>query len=88
MASETDEYVLPDLPFGSFRPSVLIVHLEPMTFRRWVMNHRLRLGLTLEQASEESGVPASTLHRIESGKPDVRLSTLVPLLKWLNRVRE
>lgn len=42
---------------------------------------RTRLGLTQEQVAERSGVHATEVSRIEAGKRDPQVSTLVRLAK-------
>ena len=44
---------------------------------------RRNRGLSYRQLSDATGVLVSTLHKVEHGG-DPRLSTIVPLLKWLN----
>jgi len=44
---------------------------------------RRRGGLSLAQAAAESGLPASTLRRIETGFVRVELRTLLMLARWL-----
>lgn len=45
---------------------------------------RTRLGLTQEQVAERSGVHATEVSRIEAGKRDPQVSTLVRLAKALD----
>ena len=42
---------------------------------------RAKLGLTQEQVAERSGVQAGEVSRIESGKRDPQLSTILKLAK-------
>ncbi len=42
---------------------------------------RERLGLTQEQVAKRSGVHATEVSRIETGKPDPQVSTLLRLAK-------
>jgi transcriptional regulator with XRE-family HTH domain len=42
---------------------------------------RTKLGLTQEQVAERSGVQAGEVSRIESGKRDPQLSTILKLAK-------
>ena len=51
-------------------------------FKTRVSEHRARLGLSLRAASEESGVPMSTLVRVEKGQlPD--LANFKRLIVWM-----
>lgn len=51
-------------------------------FKTRVSEHRNRLGLSLRAASEESGVPVSTLVRVEKGQlPD--LANFKRLIVWM-----
>uniref|UniRef100_UPI004027DE88 helix-turn-helix domain-containing protein n=1 Tax=Candidatus Scatousia sp. TaxID=3085663 RepID=UPI004027DE88 len=45
---------------------------------------RNRQNLSQEKLAEKAGIMMSQISRIESGKTDLRLSTLVPILKALN----
>ena len=45
---------------------------------------RNRQNLSQEKLAEKAGIMMSQISRIEAGKTDLRLSTLVPILKALN----
>lgn len=45
---------------------------------------RNRQNLSQEKLAEKAGILMSQVSRIEGGKTDLRLSTLVPILKALN----
>lgn len=45
---------------------------------------RNRQNLSQEKLAEKAGILMSQISRIEGGKTDLRLSTLVPILKALN----
>lgn len=72
-------------PF-QYRPDVAIQLLEQPQLGKWVKAYRTGLGLSLRQVEAESGVTVTVLFKLESGG-DVKLSNVVPLLRWLNRVR-
>lgn len=69
-----------------FRPDVAIQLLEQPQLGKWVKAYRTGLGLSLRQVEAESGVTVTVLFKLEAGG-DVKLSNVVPLLRWLNRVR-
>ncbi|MGN6216975.1 MAG: helix-turn-helix domain-containing protein [Solirubrobacterales bacterium] len=45
---------------------------------------RMRLGMTQEEVAERSGVHATEVSRIEAGKRDPRISTVLRLAKAVN----
>lgn len=44
---------------------------------------RRHLRLTLRDVGEATGVPFTTICRIETGVGDPRMSSLIPILRWL-----
>lgn len=66
---------------GAVWPFVSVELLAQPLFGEWVQNYRQGRGLTLREAAAVSGVPASTLAQVESGR-EVKLTTAVQLLRW------
>lgn len=48
-----------------------------------VRGWRMVLGLTAQQVSERAGITRATLHKIESGDPGVRFSSVAQVLRAL-----
>ena len=48
-----------------------------------VREQRRRLGITLREAGEQSGVGFNTLYRIEARVSECSLSNAVAILRWL-----
>lgn len=59
-----------------------------MAARRLLLLARRRAGLTQRELAERSGVPQSTIARIESGRSDPRTKTLERLLTACNQTLE
>ena len=47
-----------------------------------------RLGLSIKEFAQESGIPESTLYKIVSGKRDFRVSTLKEIVKTVKQREE
>jgi transcriptional regulator with XRE-family HTH domain len=54
-----------------------------MSFGREVRRRRVALGLTLEQLAEKSGLTASYIGTVETGRRDPSLSTVLSLSQGL-----
>lgn len=50
--------------------------------RQWVTAFRDHEGLSLREAEHDSGIPFTTIARIERGGANVTLSTLMDIAKW------
>jgi transcriptional regulator with XRE-family HTH domain len=49
-----------------------------------VRGERLRRGLSLRDAGEQIGYAFADLHRFEKGRKDVRVSTAMAMLRWVD----
>lgn len=72
---------------GSFVPT----DLPPMhsteeaasaTVRQWVLSFRQHEGRSLREAEQDSGIPFTTIARIERGEGNVTLATLMQIVRW------
>lgn len=50
--------------------------------RQWVTAFRDHEGLSLREAEHDSGIPFTTIARIERGEGNVTLSTLMDIARW------
>lgn len=62
--------------------------MSAVAARRLLVLARRRAGLTQRELAERSGVPQSTIARIESGRTDPRMRTLERLLRACNQTLE
>ncbi len=59
--------------------------LDTLEFLPAVMREeRLRRGLSLRDAAKQIGYSFADLHRFENGKKDVRVSTAMAMLRWVD----
>lgn len=72
-------------PIGSLRRDQFEMECDAFIIGEQLKEERLRAGLTQEQLADRIGTKKSFISRVEKGRADIQLSTLVKLFRGLGR---
>lgn len=72
-------------PIGSPQRDQFEMECDAFIIGEQLKEERLRAGLTQEQLADRIGTKKSFISRVEKGRADIQLSTLVKLFRGLGR---
>ena len=72
-------------PIGSLERDAFEMECDAFIIGEQLRDERLRAGLTQEELAERIGTKKSFISRVEKGKADIQLSTLVKVFRGLGR---
>ena len=72
-------------PIGSPQRDQFEIECDAFIIGEQLKEERLRAGLTQEQLADRIGTKKSFISRVEKGRADIQLSTLVKLFRGLGR---
>lgn len=81
-----EELITEDLgPIGTEERDLFEIECDAFIIGEQLKQERLRAGLTQEELADKIGTRKSFISRVERGRTDIQLSTLVKLFQGLNK---